>query len=318
MTKRRFKVFFLALALVLSNVMAPITAMAAEYSIMTQEEVDVFQGKEIMPGDVINYKLISINGTPKIYYYDLDDTLLYYYENTEQGEKDCSYEIKGYEDASFTTTARFMPPEYFKAWKVTYASTGSGNVLSMIKLNAIPYQPGDICNIQYELDGGTNSVNNPDTYVVGTGVASFEDATKEGYTFEGWYSDNTFEESKKVTSISDTQCGDVTLYAKFTAKTYPIQYELDGGTNATQNPSEYTYVVGVKDFENATKEGYTFEGWYAEAKNSEISIEYSKTEKKMVFEKGIFCSFSDLAIGSDMKLTNLQKTIKMKLTNLQK
>ena len=232
MRKRRFKVFFLALALVLSNVMAPITAMAAEYSIMTQEEVDVFQGKEIMPGDVINYKLISINGTPKIYYYDLDDTLLYYYENTEQGEKDCSYEIKGYEDASFTTTARFMPPEYFKAWKVTYASTGSGNVLSMIKLKAIPYQPGDICNIQYELDGGTNSVNNPDTYVVGTGVASFEDVTKEGYTFEGWY---------------------------------------------------------------------------AEAKNSEISIEYSKTEKKMVFEKGIFCSFSNLAIGSDMKLTNLQK-----------
>ena len=70
--------------------------------------------------------------------------------------------------------------------------------------------------ITYELDGGTNAKENPESYVMGTGVPSFADASKEGYTFDGWYSDSTF--TTKVTGISATQTGDITLYAKFTVK----------------------------------------------------------------------------------------------------
>ena len=68
-------------------------------------------------------------------------------------------------------------------------------------------------NIFYELDGGSNGEGNPDSYTYGIGVASFADAEKEGYTFEGWYADAEF--TTQITSIDATQIRDVTLHAKF-------------------------------------------------------------------------------------------------------
>ena len=72
-------------------------------------------------------------------------------------------------------------------------------------------------SIRYELGDGKNANTNPATYTYGTGVPKFEDATKPGYTFDGWYSDNTFE--TKVEKIGTTESGDKTLYAKWTAQT---------------------------------------------------------------------------------------------------
>ena len=120
-------------------------------------------------------------------------------------------------------------------------------------------------NISYELNGGTNDAANPTDYTYGTGVAEggFKAPVKEGHTFGGWYSDAGF--TTKVTSISTTQTGDVKLYAKFTASSYRIRYELDGGSNATTNPTDYTYGVGVAGFADASKTGYTFDGWYSDA-----------------------------------------------------
>lgn len=271
MRKRRFRVFFLVLALVLSHVVAPITAMAAEHSVFTDGEANTLKDKILEPGDVMNFKIYSSEVTSTINYYDLDNTLLYGYENEETGTKNSSHEIKSYMDADFLTDERFMPEAYFKGWKVTYASLGSGNALLMVNLQAVPYEPGDEFNINYVLDGGTNSNNNPSSYVFGTGVANFEDATKDGYVFKGWYGEASFDESSKVTSIPAEATGDKTLYAKFEPETYAIQYELDGGTNSVNNPNEYAFGVGVASFEDATKDGYTFKGWY-----SDNSFEESK------------------------------------------
>lgn len=73
--------------------------------------------------------------------------------------------------------------------------------------------PEKISKITYVLDGGINADNNPATYTEGTGVASFANAVKEGYTFDGWYLDAAF--TTKVTSIGSDKTGNITLYAKF-------------------------------------------------------------------------------------------------------
>lgn len=44
-------------------------------------------------------------------------------------------------------------------------------------------------NINYILNGGTNSANNPSTYTVETEDITLEPATKTGYTFDGWYTE---------------------------------------------------------------------------------------------------------------------------------
>ncbi|MFZ2821962.1 MAG: InlB B-repeat-containing protein, partial [Lactococcus raffinolactis] len=113
--------------------------------------------------------------------------------------------------------------------------------------------------ITYELDGGTNGAN-PTHYEFGTGVSSFNPASKDGHDFQGWYDADTG--GNKVTNIPATAKEDKTLYARFTPSEYTIAYELDGGTNSTANPDSYTYGVGVPSFEDATKDGYIFLGWF--------------------------------------------------------
>ena len=100
----------------------------------------------------------------------------------------------------------------------------TGDITIYAKFNRI-YQT---FNITYELDGGEHS--NPATYTEGTGLV-LTDASKDGYTFIGWYSDNVF--TVKVTEISAEQTGDITLYAKFTKipEVYNITYVADGGVH---------------------------------------------------------------------------------------
>ncbi|GAX48268.1 InlB B-repeat-containing protein [Pseudolactococcus reticulitermitis] len=115
--------------------------------------------------------------------------------------------------------------------------------------------------ITYELDGGVNGTN-PTHYEFGTGVTSFENATKTGHTFLGWY--DKASGGNKVASISATEKEDKILYAHWRVDDYAINYELDGGENDPANPDQYTYGIGVSNLEPAMKDGYIFLGWFDE------------------------------------------------------
>ncbi len=65
--------------------------------------------------------------------------------------------------------------------------------------------------ITYNLDGGENHADNPDDFTVEDLDITLEDASKEGNTFEGWFTEDTFD--NEVTEI--TEIGDVELWAKF-------------------------------------------------------------------------------------------------------
>ena len=84
------------------------------------------------------------------------------------------------------------------------------------------------------LDGGTNATANPATYEEGVAV-TLEDATKEGYTFDGWYSDAEF--TNKITEIAATATGDVTVYAKFT-KNAPDSSSDSGSSSSSESGSD--------------------------------------------------------------------------------
>lgn len=58
--------------------------------------------------------------------------------------------------------------------------------------------------------------------------------------------------------------GDVTYYAKWTAIEYTITYNLDGGTNVSGNPAQYTVETGKITLVAPTKTGYRFDGWYTD------------------------------------------------------
>ena len=159
---------------------------------------------------------------------------------------DTGYEFEGwYFDAEFTNEVKATDVVRIEANTTVYA-------------NHIPI----VYNITYELDDGENDPDNPATFIVVTPTITLADAVKEGYTFGGWFSDAGM--TQEVTKITLGSHADITLYAKFTAIEYDITYNLDGGTNAA-NPATYTIATATITLLDATKDGYTFLGWFSDA-----------------------------------------------------
>ena len=140
--------------------------------------------------------------------------------------------------------------------------------------------------IKYKLDGGKNNSKNPSSYRVTTADIKLQKPSRSGYTFKGWYLDNTFAKESKVTSIEKGSTGNKTLYARWEPKKYTITYHLNKGTNHEENPRTYTMKEEVI-FREPTRKGYTFSGWYKDKKLTKriISIPKGKKGKVEVYAK---------------------------------
>nr|WP_321145955.1 InlB B-repeat-containing protein [Listeria monocytogenes] len=80
---------------------------------------------------------------------------------------------------------------------------------------------------------------------------------KDGYTFIGWYDAETG--GKKWDFANDLMPGkNITLYARFASKTYPMTYD-NGGVTTTETVD---YDGLAEEPTTPTKAGYTFDGWY--------------------------------------------------------
>ena len=123
---------------------------------------------------------------------------------------------------------------------------------------AVWVKEGDYTITYVNVDGATNE--NPASYNVETETITLKDPAKAGYTFGGWYKDGEF--TTQVTEIIQGTTGNITLYAKWEPVSYTITYELDGGTNASENPAGYNVETETITLKDPAKAGYTFEGWY--------------------------------------------------------
>ena len=136
--------------------------------------------------------------------------------------------------------------------------------------------------INYVLDGGTNSENNPNEYVPEKLPLLLENPTKSGYKFVGWYDNENFT-GEAITEISAGTMGDVTLYAKWNALDYRISYELNGGTNA-ENPDGYDVSDLPVSLHAPSRTGYIFKGWYM-GENRVLAIPVGTTGNVVVSAK---------------------------------
>lgn len=113
--------------------------------------------------------------------------------------------------------------------------------------------------ITYNLDGGINSPNNPETISYDSARIILENPTKNGYVFDGWYGEN----EEKVTYLLAGN-GDVVLSARWRAATYSISYVLDGGTLTGEAPTSYTFGEKTYLMVPPVKDKYCFMGWYSD------------------------------------------------------
>ncbi len=95
-----------------------------------------------------------------------------------------------------------------------------------------------------------------------TGLTLPAGPDKAHYEFAGWYADANF---KTEVAELDVKAGkNLTLYAKYQAKSYKITYNLDNGVNNEANPTSYTVETLPVQLLAPTKDGYDFLGWYTE------------------------------------------------------
>ena len=90
--------------------------------------------------------------------------------------------------------------------------------------------------------------------------------SRTGYTFVGWNTEadgtgTAYADGQEVMNLSATNGATVTLYAQWTANTYVVHFDTNGGTG-TMSDQTFTYDEAQNLIANAfTRTGYTFDKW---------------------------------------------------------
>ena len=121
--------------------------------------------------------------------------------------------------------------------------------------------------------GGTNPASRTVTY--NSTYGTLPTPTRRGYTFGGWYTTKALTTPvKSSTTVTTTR--DHTLYAKWTANTYTVTLDANGGTVTPATLSvvyDGKYGDGYNDsLPSAKRDGCTFTGWYT-AKIGGLKVE---------------------------------------------
>ena len=89
------------------------------------------------------------------------------------------------------------------------------------------------------------------------------EAKRTGYTFNGWFTDpSSGTQIKDITAV--TSAFDHTLYAHWTANTYLVAFNANGG-DVSSTSKNVTFDTTYGDIPSPTRTGYTFDGWFSAA-----------------------------------------------------
>ncbi len=174
--------------------------------------------------------------------------------------------------------------------------------------------------LKYDPNGGQwatgTDLTVPKTFTVGydKAVEEVDNPEREGYTFDGWewsWTDEKSVEHKGVwndTTIDPTApakmpAGNLTFTAHWTANSYTVTFNPDGGkltkTGGSETTESYTETYdfdATVDYPTATKDGYTFSKWYWTGKgnapekmpaaNMSVKPIWTANDASIVFDAG--------------------------------
>ena len=120
--------------------------------------------------------------------------------------------------------------------------------------------------VTFDFNGGHQKDNvdiNKAYFSVGkdTLINKIDDPIRNGYTFEGWYTDTNFTTEWDFENDSVKE-DDITLYAKWTKNSYDVVFNSQGGSEVKGQSAKFD--EKIEKPQEPTKAGYTFVGWYKE------------------------------------------------------
>lgn len=130
------------------------------------------------------------------------------------------------------------------------------------------------------LEGASNS--NPTSYTIATPTITLvAPGSREGYTFAGWTCGGS-----PITQIAVGSTGDKTITATWTANTYTVRFNANGGSGS-MSPQNFTYGVAQNltsnSFTHATK---SFGGWTTNADGTGTEYSNGQSVSNLTSENG--------------------------------
>ncbi len=127
--------------------------------------------------------------------------------------------------------------------------------------------------VSFDSNGGSKVED-----VVTSIIESEPYTTRDGYTFLGWYLEESF--INKVTFPFEVT-KDRTLYAKWEENTYNVHFELNGGTGVTDLKTNK-----IEKEPLPARDGYTFLGWYLEESFiNKVTFPFEVTKDQTLYAK---------------------------------
>ncbi len=128
--------------------------------------------------------------------------------------------------------------------------------------------------VTLNVNEGYIAEGNVESYTYGEKVDLPTNVSRVGYTFKGWYVNSNFDGSP-VASISATDYGNKSFWAKWQVNTYSVSLQTNGGTINSKSVTSYEFGSGAILPTDVVRTGYTFLGWFSDAQfesNSVINI----------------------------------------------
>ena len=111
--------------------------------------------------------------------------------------------------------------------------------------------------IFFDGNGGNVSVGSK-VVAFGTQYGSLPSATRDGYSLVGWHTGDGSTVTESTILVNPV---DHTLYAQWTANSYTISFDGNGGSVGFGS-KVVTYGTQYGSLPSASRDGYTFSGWY--------------------------------------------------------
>ena len=179
------------------------------------------------------------------------------------------YSRPGYTFAGWNTKADGTGTSYANGASVSNLTATNGATVTLFaQWTPVSYK------ITYDEAGGSAVTDL--TYNATTNITLAAAPTRAGYTFKGWklasavnnWSATTYSASQ---NIGTGKYGNITLVAQWTANTYYVTYDANGGTGAPAKQA-FTFGAGEKLSTTVpTRTGYTFVKWVSNPNNNDFA-----------------------------------------------
>ncbi|NBK23838.1 MAG: PEGA domain-containing protein, partial [Spirochaetia bacterium] len=119
---------------------------------------------------------------------------------------------------------------------------------------------------------------------------------REGYTFGGWWTSPNRGGSQVLGTTKYTQTQDQRLYASWSANTYTVSFDSQGGGEPSARSKSVTYGQPYGVLPTVTRTGYFFAGWWTEPNKRGMEV-LSSTTATMTGYQTLYAKWIVLAVG---------------------